>query len=88
LLKAGAVLVASAPTLPSAAVAQGLERADTRTVDPIMRESADPKGGTIVSLDRQVGDFEQGDVLIQGKRIVAAAPNFESSGANPRRCSP
>jgi hypothetical protein len=53
-----------------------------------MRESADPKGGTIVSLDRQVGDFEQGDVLIQGKRIVAAAPNFESSGANPRRCSP
>jgi 5-methylthioadenosine/S-adenosylhomocysteine deaminase len=87
LLKAGAVLVASAPTLPGAAAAQGLERADTRTVDRLVRQSADPnrrilvKGGTIVSLGRQVGDFEQGDVLIQGKRIVAVAHNIESSGA-------
>src|SRR5450432_942519 len=63
LLRAGAVLVASAPALPGAAAAQGLERADARTVDRLVRQSADPnrrilvKGGTIVSLDHQVGDL-------------------------------
>ncbi|MEA2945965.1 MAG: hypothetical protein QOI40_1295, partial [Alphaproteobacteria bacterium] len=87
LLKAGAVLVASAPTLPGTAAAQGLGRADARAVDRLLRQSADPnrrilvRGGTIVSIDRQVGDLAQGDVLIEGKRIVAVAPGIEASGA-------
>jgi len=81
------VLVAAAPTFPVAAAAQSLERADARAVERLARQGADPnrrilvKGGTIVSLDPQVGDFQQGDVLIQGKRIVAVAPNVEPSGA-------
>ena len=83
LLKAGAVLVASAPALPGAAAAQGLERADTRTIDRLVRQSADPhrrilvKGGTIVSLDRQVGNLERGDLLIEGKKIVGIAASLD-----------
>jgi 5-methylthioadenosine/S-adenosylhomocysteine deaminase len=34
------------------------------------------KGGCIVSLDRQVGDFERADVLIDGARIAAVGPNL------------
>jgi 5-methylthioadenosine/S-adenosylhomocysteine deaminase len=33
------------------------------------------KGGTIVSMDPAIGDFVQGNILIQGKRIVAVGPN-------------
>ena len=33
------------------------------------------KGGIVLSMDSQVGDFEKGDVLIQGKKIVSVGPN-------------
>jgi 5-methylthioadenosine/S-adenosylhomocysteine deaminase len=85
--KAGAALVAAAPLISGPAFAQVTEKADSRSAERLLRQAADPnrrivvKGGTIVSLDRQVGDFEQGDVLIQGKKIVAVAPNIEASGA-------
>jgi len=84
LLKVGAALAAAAPLLPGPAAAQGT---DARAVERMARPGADPnrrilvKGGTIVSLDRQVGDLEQGDVLIQGKKIVAVARNIEAPGA-------
>jgi 5-methylthioadenosine/S-adenosylhomocysteine deaminase len=86
-LKAGAGLVAAAPLIPAAAAAQGAGPADPRAAESITRQTADPnrriliKGGTVVSLDRRVGDFEQGDVLIQGKRIVAVAAKIESPRA-------
>jgi cytosine/adenosine deaminase-related metal-dependent hydrolase len=38
------------------------------------------KGGTILSLDPDVGDFAAGDVLIEGDKIVAVGPNL-SNGA-------
>src|ERR1700732_1368068 len=87
LIKAGAALVAAAPLLPGPAAAQGAEKPAARGAERVVRQSADPnrrmviKGGTIVSLDRRVGDFEQGDVLIQGKKIAAVAPNIEAAGA-------
>jgi 5-methylthioadenosine/S-adenosylhomocysteine deaminase len=34
------------------------------------------KGGCVISLDRQVGDFERADVLIDGTRIAAVGPNL------------
>src|SRR4051812_11833487 len=34
------------------------------------------KGGCVLSLDRAVGDFEQADVLIEGKKIAAVKPNI------------
>ena len=33
------------------------------------------KDGIVLSMDRQVGDFEKADVLIQGKQIVSVGPN-------------
>jgi cytosine/adenosine deaminase-related metal-dependent hydrolase len=37
------------------------------------------KGGCVLSLDTQVGDFEVADVLIEGSRIAAVGPNLEAT---------
>jgi len=39
------------------------------------------KGGCVLSLDRAVGDFEQADVLIEGKKIAAVQPNISAPNA-------
>lgn len=39
------------------------------------------KGGAVLSMDPSVGDFAQGDVLIEGKRIIAVGPNLHAPGA-------
>ncbi len=39
------------------------------------------KGGTVLSLDRAIGDFEQADVLIEGKIIKAVQPNISAPNA-------
>jgi len=36
------------------------------------------KDGMILSMDSKVGDFEKGDILIQGKKIVSVGPNVEA----------
>ena len=38
------------------------------------------KGGIVLSLDKNVGDFEKADVLIEGKKIIAVRPNINSGG--------
>jgi 5-methylthioadenosine/S-adenosylhomocysteine deaminase len=37
------------------------------------------KGGVVLTLDRQVGDFAQADVLIEGGKISAVSPNIAVS---------
>ncbi len=39
------------------------------------------KGGCVLSLDSAVGDFEQADVLIEGKKISAVRPNISAPNA-------
>lgn len=39
------------------------------------------KGGLILSMDDAVGDFEQGDVLIEGSTITAVGPNINAGDA-------
>ena len=39
------------------------------------------KGGTIISMDAQIGDLATGDVLIEGKTIAAIGPNLAARGA-------
>jgi len=39
------------------------------------------KGGTVVSMDPQVGNFVTGDVLIQGKKIAGVGANLKAQGA-------
>jgi 5-methylthioadenosine/S-adenosylhomocysteine deaminase len=36
------------------------------------------KGGTVLTLDRKIGDFDKGDVLIEGRKIVAVQPNISA----------
>src|SRR5262245_35726616 len=42
------------------------------------------KGGPIISSDPAVGDFAQGDILIQGKKIAAVAASIKPTGPAPR----
>ena len=50
------------------------------------KANADPnrrillKGGTIISMDPAVGNFAQGDLLIQGDKIAGIGPNLSASG--------
>ena len=52
------------------------------------------KGGAVMSMDPAVGNFEQGDVLIEGKRILAVGRNLHAGGENrvqaveTPRCTP
>ena len=39
------------------------------------------RGGSVMSMDPQVGDFEQGDVLIEGKKILAVGRNLHAGNA-------
>jgi cytosine/adenosine deaminase-related metal-dependent hydrolase len=41
------------------------------------------RGGSVMSMDPSVGDFPQGDVLIEGKKILAVGPNLKAGGATP-----
>jgi len=39
------------------------------------------RGGSVMSMDPQVGDFVQADVLVEGKKIVAVGPNLGAGDA-------
>ena len=39
------------------------------------------RGGSVMSLDPNVGDFAQADVLVEGKKILAVGPNLRAGDA-------
>jgi cytosine/adenosine deaminase-related metal-dependent hydrolase len=39
------------------------------------------KNGTVISMDKDVGNFMQADVLIEGGKIAAVGPNLSAEGA-------
>src|ERR1043166_1547117 len=39
------------------------------------------RGGAVMSMDPNVGDLAQGDVLVEGKKIIAVGPNLHAGGA-------
>jgi cytosine/adenosine deaminase-related metal-dependent hydrolase len=39
------------------------------------------RGGSVMSMDPRVGDFPQGDVLVEGKKILAVGPNLNAGNA-------
>jgi cytosine/adenosine deaminase-related metal-dependent hydrolase len=39
------------------------------------------RGGHVMSMDPQVGDFAEADVLVEGKKILAVGPNLHAGGA-------
>jgi hypothetical protein len=36
------------------------------------------RGGTVLSMDAKVGDFDKADVLVEGNKIVAISPNIDA----------
>jgi hypothetical protein len=43
------------------------------------------RGGMILSMDPQVGDFENGEMLIQGKKIVAVGTRLQTAAEHIHR---
>src|SRR5262249_5375239 len=39
------------------------------------------RGGSVMSIDPHVGDFARGDVLVEGKKILAVGPNLHAGDA-------
>ena len=82
-LKAGATLAAGAAA--GSAMSEPAAADDVRRFDG--RQSVDPKGrillkgGTIVSMDDKVSDLAKGDLLIEGKKIAAIAPEIDAGDA-------
>jgi len=60
----------------AAASVIGVPRAEAAPGRPILI-----KGGCVLSLDNAIGDFEQADVLIEGKKISAVKPNISAPNA-------
>jgi 5-methylthioadenosine/S-adenosylhomocysteine deaminase len=40
------------------------------------------RGGSVMSMDPQVGDFARADVLVEGKKILAVGPNLHAGDAD------
>src|SRR5712672_2260825 len=76
-LQAGAAIAAASPLLPVTVSAQ--------TTDPELARVQSArrlliKGGVVLTLDRQVGDFAQGDILIEDGKIREVRPNITAPG--------
>lgn len=76
----GAAAAFSAPT-PALGALGAQEREDMPRETGITGRRYLLKGGAVLSMDPSVGDFAQGDVLIEGKRIVAVGPNIHAPDA-------
>jgi cytosine/adenosine deaminase-related metal-dependent hydrolase len=80
LCKAAVAFAAGLALTPAARAAQAVERfAPPPALDP--RQRLLLRGGTIVSLDPQVGNLATGDVLIEGRTIAAIGSNLSVAGA-------
>lgn len=77
-LKSGAGLAAMAPAFLSG-TAHGQETADAELARVDAAERVLLKGGVVLTLDPEVGDFETADVMIEGGRITAIAPEIAAT---------
>src|SRR5438105_748593 len=68
--------VAAAPAVASGMIGAAEAAPRAQAGRPILI-----KGGCVLSLDRAIGDFEQADVLIEGKKISAVQPNISAPNA-------
>jgi cytosine/adenosine deaminase-related metal-dependent hydrolase len=70
---------AAAQALPSSALAQSAAAPDAALARLQGARRILLKGGVVLTLDRQVGDFEQADVLIEDGKIREIRPNIAVS---------
>ncbi len=69
----------AAAQLVSGRVAGQETTANAATLDNLTNAQGRPillKDGIVLSMDRQIGDFQSADVLIRGKKISAVGPNL------------
>jgi cytosine/adenosine deaminase-related metal-dependent hydrolase len=80
---AGAGLAATAFDLLAAGAANANDRGDDREPEDSGQRGRRYliRGGAVMSMDKTVGDFAQGDVLVEGKKIVAVGRNLHAGGA-------
>src|SRR6202049_116864 len=72
--------VAASQLLPLPAAAAPQDAGNAGLIERLRNPNGRPillKDGIILSMDPQVGDFEKGDVLLQGKKIVSVGPKVE-----------
>src|SRR5260370_37888664 len=72
--------VSATQLLPQPAAAAPQDAGNAGLIERLRNPNGRPillKDGIILSMDPQVGDFEKGDVLLQGKKIVSVGPNVE-----------
>ena len=79
LLKSGAGLSVMAPALFSPAAAQDAAGADAELARVEAARRILLKGGVVLTLDGQIGDFAAADVLIEDGRIAAVRPEIAVS---------
>jgi 5-methylthioadenosine/S-adenosylhomocysteine deaminase len=79
-LQAGAG-IATAAALPAAASAQGGPGADAELAGLQSQRRILLKGGVVLTMDRQVGDFARADVLIENGKIREVRPDIAVSDA-------
>src|SRR6266513_1297887 len=76
------------PSIASGQVAAGLRSPQPQNlIGDARRRRILLRGGTVLSLDPRVGDFEKADVLIDGKTIAQVAPTIPGGDAEVVDCS-
>jgi 5-methylthioadenosine/S-adenosylhomocysteine deaminase len=81
LLKSGAAAVAGATVAPLFPAASFAQRASDDTLARLLGERRILlKGGVVLTLDRQVGDFARADVLIEDGKIREVRPDIAVAG--------
>jgi 5-methylthioadenosine/S-adenosylhomocysteine deaminase len=83
LLKSGAGLLAggsAAGLVPMGALAQGAPAGDAELARVQAQRRILLKGGVVLTLDRELGDFAQADVLFEDGKIREVGPNIAASG--------
>src|SRR5262249_16109167 len=75
---APAAVVTAAQVMPEVATAQGVGDIELNRL--LQQRRILLKGGVVLTLDRQVGDFAQADVLIEDGKIREVRPNIAVPG--------
>jgi cytosine/adenosine deaminase-related metal-dependent hydrolase len=78
LKSSAAGLVAAALSPDASAGAAAADQAGAAPIRTGGNQRVLLKGGTVLTLDRAIGDFENADVLIEGKKIAAVGRNLKA----------
>jgi 5-methylthioadenosine/S-adenosylhomocysteine deaminase len=73
-------LLAGTAGVAALAAARGAWPQEEPGVTRPLRERVLLRGGTVLTLDRALGDFERADVLLEGTRIAAVQPSIDIAG--------